>query len=113
MTWSKTFQFSYHFLGKINLFQFSIFSKFQNLDIQGKKPKMLVKVLLKARNTLFSAKIRKFSFSQPSQGVRNYESENSQTVSKMLFVEIQGVMSFKFLIFLVKFQELIPFYDLE
>ena len=32
-----TYEFSYHFLGKINLFQFSILSKFQNLDFQGKK----------------------------------------------------------------------------
>ena len=38
MTYSKKVEFSFHFLGKIRLFQFSIFSKFQNLDFQGKKP---------------------------------------------------------------------------
>ena len=32
---------------------------------------------------------------------------------KISFDEFQGVMSFKFLIFSVKFQELLPFYDLE
>ena len=39
--------------------KFSILSKFQNLDFQGKKTKILVKILLKWTNTLFSAKIRK------------------------------------------------------
>ena len=37
----------------------------------------------------------------------------SKIVWKILFVEIQGVMSFKFPLFSVKFQELVPFYDLE
>ena len=87
MTYSKKVEFSFHFLGKIRLFQFSIFSKFQNLDFQGKKTKILVKILLKGTNPLFSAKIRKLSFSKPCQGVRNYESMNSQTILDINYVD--------------------------
>ena len=86
MTFSKNVEFSFHFFGKIRLFQFSILSKFQNLDFQ-KKPKILVKLLLKGTNTLFSAKIRKLSFSKPCQGVRNYESMNSQTILDINYVD--------------------------
>ena len=92
---------------KSNLFQFSILSTFQNFDFQVKKnTKIFVKFL--GKNSFFSAKIWKLSFSKPCQGVTNYESINSQSVSNILFVEFQGVMSFKYPIFSVKLQELIP-----
>ena len=87
MTLSKNVEVSFHFFGKIRLFKFSILSKFQNLDFEGKKTKILVKILLKGTNTLFSAKIRKLSFSKPCQGVRNYESMNSQTILDINYVD--------------------------
>ena len=71
----------------------SIFSNFRYCQnsktwiFKGKKPKILVKFLLKGRNTIFSAKIQKFSFSEPSQGVRNYESINSQTILDINYVD--------------------------
>ena len=47
-----------------------------------------MKVLLKVRNNLFSAKIRKLSFSEPAQGVRNYESINTQTILDINYVDL-------------------------
>ena len=46
-----------------------------------------MKILLKGTNTLFSAKIRKLSFSKPCQGVRNYEIMNSQTILDINYID--------------------------
>ena len=40
-------------------------------------------------NTLFFAEIRKFPFSKPCQGVRNYESINSETLMENLMANRQ------------------------
>ena len=66
-------------MGKIKYFPILNIVNIPKLRFSGGKTENLVKVLLKGRNTYFSAKIRKLSFSNPCQGVRNYESINSQT----------------------------------
>ena len=107
------FEFFQHFFGKIKSFPiFNIFS-IPKLGFSRKKTKILVNVLLKGKNTVLCTKIWEFCLSKIFQGVRIWDNINSQTVWKIFIVEFQGVGSVKCKIFVLKLQELTPFYDLE
>ena len=80
MTYSKIFEFSCHFLCKIKSFPIYNVVNIPKLGFSRKKKENLGESPAVREEHLFSAKIRKLPFSKPCQGVRNYESINSQTI---------------------------------
>ena len=74
-------------MGKIRLFQFSILSKFQNLDFQGKKNENIGENPAERDEHSFFCQNSETLISKPCQGVRNYESMNSQTILDINYVD--------------------------